>query len=476
MLGNCPVVQRSQSEPTRAADFAGKSLWFESALLPSGWAPRVRFSLAKGCIARVDIDCDPLEADERHFIALPGLPNVHSHGFQRGMAGLTELRGASADNFWSWRELMYRFVDRLQPEDLEALTAQAYVEMLESGTTRVGEFHYLHHAPDGRPYANLGEMTDRVLAAASTTGIGLTLLPVLYCHSGFGGAAPHGGQRRFINNTDQFARLLDDARPKLAKFPDSLLGVAPHSLRAVTPEQLRIAIALAGDAPLHIHAAEQTQEVDDCVAWSGERPVEWLLNHNEVAARWCLIHATHLNDTEVKRLAASHAVAGLCPMTEANLGDGIFRARDYLSAGGCLGIGSDSNVLLDVAAELRQLEYSQRLAHRARNVLACVGSDSTGRTLFDAALRGGMQALGQNRTDTGLTIGAVADIVSLDGQQPALLERQGDALLDSWIFAAGRSAVDCVWRRGSKFVVSGRHIHRATIATRFQQSLRRLLS
>ena len=476
MAGNCPVVQHSQSEPTRAAAPADKSLWFESALLPSGWAPRVRFSLAKGCISRVDIDCNPLAVDEQHFVALPGLPNVHSHGFQRGMAGLTELRGASADNFWSWRELMYRFVERLQPEDLEALTAQAYVEMLESGTTRVGEFHYLHHAPDGRPYADVAEMTDRVLAAAAATGIGLTLLPVLYCHSGFGGAAPHHGQRRFINNTDQFARLLDDARAKLTKLPDALLGVAPHSLRAVTPEQLRIAISLAGDAPIHIHAAEQTREVDDCVTWSGERPVEWLLNHNAVDARWCLIHATHLNDTEVTRLAASHAVAGLCPITEANLGDGIFRARDYLGAGGRFGSGSDSNVLLDAAQELQQLEYSQRLAHRARNVLACGSSDSTGRTVFEAALQGGMQALGQNVSGSGLAVGAGADIVSLDRQHAALWERQRDALLDSWIFVAGRTAVDCVWRRGTKLVESGRHIHRATIATRYQHSLRRLLS
>ena len=468
------MAQKTPSPQARSS-----SLWFDSALLPAGWSERVRISIADGRVARVETSCDPGLGDERHFVALPGVPNVHSHGFQRGMAGLTEVPGESANNFWSWRELMYRFVDRLQPDDLEALTAQAYVEMLESGTTRVGEFHYLHHAPDGRAHSNLAEMAERVVVAADTTGIGLTLLPVLYCHNGFGGVAPVEGQRRFINDPDRFGRLLEGSRAAAARLPDANVGVAPHSLRAVTPEQLNAAVSLAGGGPIHIHAAEQVLEVTDCIAWSGQRPVEWLLEHAGVSSRWCLVHATHLSDPELQGLANSGAVAGLCPITEANLGDGIFRTQEYLAARGQFGIGSDSNVLLDAAGELRQLEYSQRLTHRARNVLASIAGHSTGRTLFDGALRGGTQALGiqaPGAAGPGLAAGCSADIISLDHRHPALMERRHDALIDSWIFAAGRTAVDCVWRQGRKVVTAGRHFRREAVAARYQQTLRSLLA
>ncbi|MEZ5565996.1 MAG: formimidoylglutamate deiminase [Gammaproteobacteria bacterium] len=443
------------------------------------WAERVRLEIRNGRITHLEADCDPAPDDERHGLALPGLPNVHSHGFQRGMAGLTErhateISGSKPDNFWSWRELMYRFVDRLGPDDLEALTAQAYVEMLESGTTRVGEFHYLHHGPDGRGYSNLAEMAERVVAAAATTGIGLTLLPVLYCHSGFGGTAATAGQRRFINELDSYAQLLDRSRAAVVELPDANVGVAPHSLRATTPAQLRAAVELAGEGPIHIHVAEQIGEVEACVAWSGQRPAAWLLDHEAVSAQWCLIHATHLDDAELQAFARTGAVAGLCPITEANLGDGIFRAHEFLAAGGRFGIGSDSNLLLDAAQELRALEYSQRLTTRARNVLASE-MHSTGRRLFEGSWSGGVQALGLPG-EVGLKQGAPADIVSLDRDHPTLVERQHDALLDSWIFAGGHNVVDCVWRYGRKVVSGGRHIAREAIAARYRQSLQKLLA
>ena len=447
-------------------------LWFETALLEQGWAQGVRLTLQAGKIARVEVGVSAGSEDEQHEIAIPGMSNVHSHGFQRAMAGFTEVAGPGADSFWTWRELMYRFLERLGPEEVEAVTAFAFMEMLESGFTRVGEFHYLHHDPNGAPYADLGELTNRVAAAAQQSGIGLTLLPVLYAHSNFGGLAPNAGQRRFINDIDRFSRLMDAGRSAVKSLDDGLVGVAPHSLRAVTPEELNAAVSLAPEGAIHIHAAEQTKEVEDCVAWSGQRPVEWLFEHASVDARWCFIHATHLNADETRRLAASGAVAGLCPITESNLGDGIFPALNYLNAGGVFGIGTDSNILIDAAAELRTLEYSQRLVHRRRNVLAGGEQRSTGRQLFDAAVKGGAQAVGIK--EAGLVAGAAADIVSFNPAHPSLLSRQGDALLDGWIFAARDRAVDCVWRYGRKVVVGGAHAQREAITARYRKVLAQL--
>ena len=449
-------------------------LWFGSALLPEGWADNVRLTLADGKILRVETGVPASAADERHAVALPGLANVHSHAFQRGMAGLAERRGPEGDNFWTWREVMYRFLDRLTPEDVEAIAAQAYTEMLETGFTRVGEFHYLHHAPDGAPYANLAEMAERIAAAASATGIGLTLLPVFYAHANFGGLPPAPGQRRFISDLDSFARLMDDGRRAISGLVDGRLGVAPHSLRAVTPQELHAVIAMVEEGPIHIHAAEQTKEVEDCLAWSGARPVEWLLDQFAVDARWCLIHATHLSESETTRLAASGAVAGLCPVTEANLGDGVFPGLAYLAAGGSFGLGTDSNIQIDPAAELRGLEYEQRLIHRARNVLAAAPGRSTGRDLFDSALAGGAQAL--SALPAGLQAGAAADFFSLDSDHPALFGHRADALIDSWIFASWRGAVDCVWRAGIKLVEKGRHRNRDAFAARYRQTIARIVS
>jgi formiminoglutamate deiminase len=451
-------------------------LFFESAMLPEGWAENVRVDIAGGRFTNIERNARPQQGDEKVHVALPGVCNVHSHGFQRGMAGLSEFRGPATDNFWSWRTLMYRFVARMHPEDLEAITAQAYVEMLEGGFTRVGEFHYVHHDPAGRPYANPAETSARVAAAALRTGIALTLLPVFYAHGGFGGAPAAEGQARFVSSTDGFARLLDATRELCATLPDTLVGVAPHSLRAVTPDELARVVGLAGPGPVHIHAAEQTLEVEQCIAWSGARPVQWLLDHAAVDSRWCLVHATHMTPDETARLAKSGAVAGLCPVTEANLGDGIFPATDYLAAAGAFGIGTDSNLSIAAGDELRQLEYSQRLRDRARNVVGAGDARSTGRVLFESAVLGGSQALGLQAEDVGIAPGAAADFFSLDTQAPALASRVGDALLDSYIFAGGQRCIDGVWRAGRQVVSGGRHHARDEIAAVYRATLERLLA
>jgi formiminoglutamate deiminase len=407
-------------------------------------------------------------------IALPGLPNLHSHTFQRGMAGLAETRGPEGDSFWTWRQVMYRFLGKLTPDDVEAIAAFAMMEMLEGGFTALAEFHYLHHDADGSTYADIAELSHGIAAAAQETGMGLTLLPVFYAQGGFGGAAPTEGQRRFINDAESYARLLEGARKAVADLDDAIVGIAPHSLRAVTPESLRDIAALAGEGPIHIHIAEQVKEVEDCLAWSEQRPVAWLLDHAPVDKRWCLIHATHLDAQEVKGMAASGAVAGLCPITEANLGDGIFEGVDYLAAGGRFGVGSDSNIEISAPGELKQFEYSQRLRHRARNVLAEHEGQSTGRSLYDKALAGGAQALG--RRIGAIAAGYRADLVVLDSDHPDLAAISGDRWLDSYVFVADRAAIDTVFVAGEAVVRSGRHIHREDIRARYGHAMARILS
>jgi formimidoylglutamate deiminase len=450
------------------------TLHFASALLPSGWADDVQVVVTGGVITTVTPGAAPGAGDERHQLALPGIASLHSHAFQRGMAGLAEMRVNTADTFWTWRETMYRFALDMTPEDTEAVATLLYVEMLEQGFTRVGEFHYLHHSHDGAPYSNPAEMATRIVRAAGASGIGLTLLPSFYAHSDFGGAAPHASQRRFICSIDQFAKLIVAAEIAVRGLPGANIGVAPHSLRAVTPDELAAIIPLAEGGPIHIHVAEQTREVEECVAWSGRRPVEWLLEKAPVDERWCVIHATHTTASEIAALAGSGAVAGLCPITEASLGDGIFPAREFLDAGGRFGVGTDSNVLVGVADELRQLEYGQRLKHRARNVLSGSPGISTGRALFDAALAGGAQALAL--PVAGITPGARADIVTLDTAHPSLAGRRGDAVVDGWIFAASAGAVDCVWAGGNKVVEGGRHRLRQKARENFTAAIRRLVA
>jgi formiminoglutamate deiminase len=448
-------------------------LWFKSALLREGWCDGVLMEFAGGHIARIERGVEP-RGQQREGIALPGLCNVHSHGFQRALTGLTERAGPAGDNFWTWREAMYRFLDHLDPDGFEAITEFAFMEMLERGFTRVGEFHYVHHDARGVHYADIGELAARVASAAGNSGIALTLLPVMYAHANFGGLPPVAGQRRFINDLDSFARLFESARAAIAPLSQARLGVAPHSLRAVSAEELAAVVALAPDGPVHMHAAEQMREVEDCLAWSGRRPVQWLLENAAVDARWTLVHATHVDNGECGALARSGAVAGLCPITEANLGDGIFPALEYLNAGGRFGVGSDSNVLISPAEELRMLEYSQRLKHRARNVLASAALPSTGRRLFEAALAGGAQSLGMDAP--GLAAGSIADVVSLDAGDARLAGLEHDACLDAWIFGCGAGLVDGVWSRGVQHVKQGVHTQREVVARRYRATLESILN
>lgn len=446
--------------------------WFQQALLPDGWAASVRLAVAAGRLESVEAGAAPRAGDERHAIGLPGLPNLHSHAFQRAMAGRAERRVERADDFWLWRERMYQLAQAVRPEDLRAIAALAYAEMLQAGFVRVGEFHYLHNAPDGRPYADPGEMAASLAAAATDSGAALTLLPVFYAHSGFGGAAPNAGQTRFVTSLDGYGRLLEASARAICGLEGAVLGVAPHSLRAVTPEELAEATSLLPAGPVHIHIAEQTREVEDCLAWSGRRPVDWLLANAKVDRRWCLVHATHMDEAETLALAASGATAGLCPITEANLGDGIFPAEAFLASGGQIGVGSDSNVLIDATEELRLLEYGQRLTQRRRNVLAGSPAEPTADRLYRAALAGGARALGGD--PPGLVAGAPASFVSLDAEHPAFAEATPDEYLSRWIFAAGRAAVDGVWVGGRQLVSQGRHVRWEPIVQAYRAAVARL--
>lgn len=445
----------------------------ERALLPSGWARNVRFEVgASGLLEQVLPDTGSEGAERLHGPVLPGMPNLHSHAFQRAMAGLAEVAGNPNDSFWTWRELMYRLVGRLSPEQMEVIARQLYVEMLKAGYTAVAEFHYVHHDPAGRPYADPAELALCISRAARDSGIGLTLLPVLYSHAGFGGLPPNEGQRRFIHSTDSYLALQQRLREALPA--DQGLGLCFHSLRAVTPDQLATVLAAEdGARPIHIHIAEQQKEVDDCLAWSGRRPLQWLYEHAPVDPRWCLVHATHAEADEVQAMARSGAVAGLCLTTEANLGDGIFPAVDFLAQGGRLGIGSDSHVSVSVVEELRWLEYGQRLRDQRRNRLYRPEQPQVGRTLFDAALAGGAQALGQ--AVGALAVGSRADWIVLDGTDPYLATAEGDALLNRWLFAGGDRQVRDVMVGGRWVVRNGHHPAEEATAWAFAEVLRTVL-
>ncbi|CAG2136248.1 formimidoylglutamate deiminase [Cupriavidus numazuensis] len=415
------------------------------ALLPTGWARDVLLAwdtagrlttVQAGASASADV---PRAAGP----VLPGMPNLHSHAFQRGFAGLTEYRSvtqggdpAGADSFWSWRTLMYRFALRLSPDTLEAIATQLYIEMLRAGYTSVCEFHYVHHDIDGKPYADAAEMSLRLLRAAERVGIGMTLLPVLYQTAGFGDKPAVAEQRRFLHDTDAMLRLLERLAPACAQH-GARLGLAPHSLRAVPQQSLTHVLAglhaMDATAPVHIHIAEQQREVDDCIAQTGIRPVEWLLDHAEVDARWCLVHATHMDWDERRRLAHSGAVAGICPTTEANLGDGVFEAAPYLAQHGVWGIGSDSHASVSVAEELRMFEYGQRLALQQRNVLASESHMQVADRLYLEAVAGGARATG--RAVAGLAADQQADFVVLDGSHPALAGLDGAQALATHVFA-----------------------------------------
>ena len=449
-------------------------LFAPHALLPTGWADDVLLAWdGSGRLVQVDAGATaPQGVPRAAGPLLPGLPNLHSHAFQRAFAGLTEYRAEAADSFWTWRDLMYRFALAISPEQLEQVATQLYVEMLRAGYTSVCEFQYLHHDRDGRPYADRAEMSLRLAAAARRAGIGLTLLPVLYRHSGFGATPPRADQRRFVNDVDALLRIVERLRAA-----DLHVGVAPHSLRAVAPDDLAALLAgldaLDAHAPVHIHVAEQEQEVVECIAWSGARPVQWLLDHAPVDPRWCLVHATHLDAAEALRLARCGAVVGLCPSTEANLGDGLFDVVRHFAAGGIWGIGSDSHASVDAAEELRLLEYGQRLLQRRRNVLVRAPHVQVADTLWLGAVAGGAQASG--RAIAGLAVGQQADMLTIgDASLAGLAPAQA---LASLVFANQRCRlVRDVWVGGRQHVQNGRHAEDEAALTGFVAARAQLLS
>jgi len=454
------------SEHSHATRYKAGRLW-----RPGGWEADAAFGVTDtGLVLE---DAGGMAKSIGPWV-LPGMPNLHSHAFQRAMAGLAERKGKSEDSFWSWRETMYGFAATIGPDQLKAIAAQLYVEMLKAGYTRVCEFHYLHHQPEGTPYAPPETMSLALVEAAREAGIGLTLLPVLYISGGFDGRPLGERQRRFGHDVEAYLRLLEQLQ---ALEGDGLrVGIALHSLRAVPEQAMRevLASGLAAARPIHIHIAEQIGEVQDCLAMRGARPVEWLYAHAEVDARWCLVHATHLTEAETAQIAGSGAVAGLCPSTEANLGDGLFPLAAYLDAGGTLGIGSDSHISVSPVEELRWLEYGQRLQTRHRNIAARHPGDSVGETLWRAALRGGAQASGVPIGE--LREGARADLIVLDESSPLLVARDERSVLDSFLFAGNTPLVRDVMCGGQWVVRDFLHRDEARIAARYRTVMQKLAS
>lgn len=443
------------------------TIWAETALLLSGWRKDVRVDVEDGQIARVETGAAPVGT--RVGCLLPAPANAHSHAFQRAMAGLTERRGPDPrDSFWTWRQLMFRFLDRLNPEQIEAIAALVQMEMLEAGYGCNVEFHYLHHGPGGVPYSNLAETSARIAAAAETTGIGLTLLPVMYQFGGCDQRPLAEGQVRFGNDLGQYGRLFDGAQAALTALPgDARIGVAPHSLRAVAREDLAPLRAIAAGRPFHMHLAEQVAEVDEVKAAWGARPVDWVLDNLDPGADCTFIHCTQMQPHETVGLAESGAVAGLCPITESSLGDGIFDGVRWFDAGGAISIGSDSNIRIALSEELRTLDYSQRLRDKSRAALA-EPLRSTGRRLFDAALVGGAQSAG--RKTGAIAPGMCADLMALDAEHPDLFGRSGDMILDTWIFAGDDRMVRDVWSAGRHMVHEGRHLRRDAIVAAYRKA------
>lgn len=444
-------------------------LWARQALLANGWAENVALEIGEsGRIISVE-SAQPAQGQTIDCL-VPAPSNSHSHAFQRAMAGLTERRGQNAsDSFWTWRSLMYRFLDQITPDQVEAIAAFVQMEMLEAGYGANVEFHYLHHQVDGLPYDSIAEMSERIAAAAGQTGIGLTLLPVHYQYGGCNKRALGPGQRRFGNDPERFARLHDCARAALRALPaDAVLGVAPHSLRAVALEEMAQTIALAGGGPVHMHLAEQIPEVEEVLAHRGARPVEWALANLDLGPQWCLIHCTQMIPHETEGLARTGAVAGLCPLTEASLGDGIFDGVRWFDAGGAISLGSDSNIRISLAEEIRQLDTSQRLRDHTRAALATSGQ-STGRRIFEAAASGGAQAAGRGAGT--IAVGEWADLLSFDMDHPDLAGLRGDIILDSFAFAGGSGMIADVWSAGRHVVRDGQHIERAAITAAYRRAV-----
>ncbi len=443
----------------------------KNALLPSGWAENVLIEIDdNGNIQNIREGL----AKDGTGCALPGIANLHSHAHQRAMAGLAERAGGSNDSFWTWRTTMYKFLDAIKPHHLYSIASQLYLEMLKVGYTRVAEFQYLHHQSDGSHYDNIAEMSLQTMSAARDVGLGITNLPVHYQHGGFGGLATSDQQRRFANDPEHYLKIVEILERESSGNHNNVTGLTAHSLRAVTKESFGEVLTEKENhnVPVHIHIAEQSKEVEDCLSWSGARPVEYLYDHFEVNKNWCLIHATHMTEDETSQLAKSGAVAGLCPTTEGNLGDGFFNATQFLNEHGKLGIGSDSHISISPTEELRWFEYGQRLVNRSRNQLSGGFNRSTGRNLFDIVVSGGAQASGHN--SGALEIGKRADFFILDTEHPLLCERTADEIIDSWVFSGNTNTVQDVYVGGIKVVENGRHPQEEAIAAQFKSTMKEL--
>lgn len=449
---------------------------FTTAWLPGGWRRNVVISVdPTGDI--VDVSPEDVVTTARlvNGAAIPGMPNVHSHAFQRSMAGLAERRSSNGDTFWTWRETMYAHASRMSPECLNAVAAQCYADMLKAGYTAVCEFHYLHNQPDGTPYGERGAMCQALIDAAATAGIGLTLLPALYQTSDFGGAAPTTRQRQFALATNEYLDLVDGLSHAHPQSPQLEIGVALHSLRAVPPDALRTVLtSLPANKVIHIHIAEQEREVASAKEHLGARPIEWLIEHARVDRRWCLVHATHATAAELKAVAATNAVIALCPTTEANLGDGVFALQTWLAVGGAFAIGSDSHISLLPSEELRWLEYQARLASRQRNVLAGSAESSSGAFLWRSACSAGTQATGRNIG--ALESGRRADIVVLDLSSPLFVGRNDDELIDTFVFAGAGNEVCDVMVAGRWLVQEGRHFAETAIAAGYKRAMHKIMA
>ncbi|MEC8727497.1 MAG: formimidoylglutamate deiminase [Pseudomonadota bacterium] len=448
----------------------------DTALTDQGWQNDVQLTIIDGKIDAITTKPhhgDKTRSDAHVSILLPAPCNLHSHAFQRAMAGLTEFRGDHPeDSFWTWRQLMYRFLETLTPEDVRAIAALVQMEMLEAGYAAIGEFHYLHHQADGTPYDDLAVMAAAITDAAIETGIGMTLLPVLYQYGGCDKRPLGPGQIRFGNQIDQFYKLHDASKKLMKNLPeDACIGVAPHSLRAVSHDGLLAAVNMLPDAPLHMHLAEQVAEVDEVKAHTGARPTEWLLDQVDVNSRFCLIHSTQMIASETAALAKSGAVVGLCPITESSLGDGIFDGERYITQGGKFGVGSDSNIRISLVEELRTLEYSQRLRDKKRNIMASEQA-SVGRLLWEKVNMGGHQAMG--RHGGLMRAGAWADLVALDHMALDLISLSDDRILDNLVTTGDKSMISDVWSAGRHMVVSGQHIHRDVITARYAKQVKHL--
>lgn len=369
------------------------------ALLPEGWSRNVQIDIdSSGIIQNLAKGTETQDAEYLDGFILPSMPNLHSHAFQRAFAGKSEFATADQDSFWTWRKLMYQFLETIDVDELENIATDLYREMVKAGYNHVGEFHYIHHRPDGTPYQNRAELSHAMVRAAKKAGIGITILPVLYAYSGFGNKPPEDGQKRFINSTDEYLEIIKDLHKTYHSDTMVHVGIAFHSLRAVSGEMIKTVCAVAktidSSMPIHIHIAEQQKEIDDCTAWSGKRPVEWLFENADINEHWCLVHATHMTAQETEILAKSKAVAGICPLTEANLGDGIFNMPAFIEHEGVWGIGSDSHISINMLEELRLFEYGQRLLRQQRAICRTMDKPNVGAYLYTNALKGGAQALG----------------------------------------------------------------------------------